>query len=369
MKYLLMLAVLFFTVTVAPAQVPQTIKVQGFLNQNGSPANDTFTMSFTLYDAQFPGGVVVASVAPQSVSVTNGLYEVDLPLASSAFTGSSRYLEIAVNGEVLTPRMQMASAPFAYQADRLNGFEAADFVNTAGGTITGSLQVAGTISSTTGGFTFPDGTVQATAATGFTLNQAYNQGGPGAGRTIDANSGAVNVAGPGGLTVAAGLQVGGIVSSTNGGFMFPDGTTQTSAAVAAGNPVVFDSGDIALPGSSSGTFGPLDLKGYDKVSIELYNQSSPGAVDIFSLRWRNSNLTPFTAGWEDCTRIGVGDDGAMKTLWRCLSSFEASNFFQPVGPGSSTVAVYNVVANQLQISYATLGIGGVYHFRIIVAAR
>lgn len=67
------------------------------------------------------------------------------------------------------------------------------------------LEVAGIIHSTYGGFKFPDGTIQTTAAVGGgvgnTLDQAYDQGGPGAGRTIYADAGAVNIDGPDGLTV------------------------------------------------------------------------------------------------------------------------------------------------------------------------
>jgi len=119
-------------------------------------------------------------------------------------------MEITVNGEVLTPRMRMASAPFAYQAEKLDGFEGAEFVKRAGDTMTGNLQVAGTIYSTTGGVKFPDGSVQTTAATtgGNTLDQAYNQGGPGAGRTINASSGAVNIASSGGLLVNGKVGIG-----------------------------------------------------------------------------------------------------------------------------------------------------------------
>jgi hypothetical protein len=68
------------------------------------------------------------------------------------------------------------------------------------------LEVNGLIHSIVGGFRFPDGTIQSTAATGGgfgnTLDQAYDQGGPGAGRTITADSGAINIAGPDGLSVS-----------------------------------------------------------------------------------------------------------------------------------------------------------------------
>ena len=64
----------------------------------------------------------------------------------------------------------------------------------------GMLDVAGIISSTTGGFRFPDGTIQTTAATGGTgagntLDQAYDEGGAGAGGSIIADAGAVNITG------------------------------------------------------------------------------------------------------------------------------------------------------------------------------
>ena len=50
---------------------------------------------------------------------------------------------------------------------------------------------------------FPDGTIQTSAGggAGSNLDQAYDYGGPGVGRTIYADSGAVNIAGPDGLTV------------------------------------------------------------------------------------------------------------------------------------------------------------------------
>ena len=67
------------------------------------------------------------------------------------------------------------------------------------------LEVEGVIFSKGGGYRFPDGTLQVTAATGGgtgnTLDQAYDQGGHGAGRTIIADYGPVNIAGDSGLTV------------------------------------------------------------------------------------------------------------------------------------------------------------------------
>jgi len=73
------------------------------------------------------------------------------------------------------------------------------------------LEVNGIIHSISGGFKFPDGTVQFTAATGGgsgnTLDQAYDQGGAGAGRTISADSGPVNIIGPDGLTISGNVGI------------------------------------------------------------------------------------------------------------------------------------------------------------------
>jgi len=74
------------------------------------------------------------------------------------------------------------------------------------------LEVAGTIHSTSGGFRFPDGTVQATAAAAGgganTLDQAYDEGGAGAGRVITADNGAVWISGNDGLIIDTNLGIG-----------------------------------------------------------------------------------------------------------------------------------------------------------------
>ena len=69
---------------------------------------------------------------------------------------------------------------------------------------TTGLEVADTIYSSVGGYKFPDGTVQETAATGSggnTLDEAYDQGGAGAGAIINADAGTVEINGPDGLRV------------------------------------------------------------------------------------------------------------------------------------------------------------------------
>jgi hypothetical protein len=114
------------------------------------------------------------------------------------------------------------------------------------GTLTpnSALEVAGVIHSTYGGFKFPDGTIQTTAATGGgagnNLDQSYDQGGPGAGRTITADSGAVNIEGPDGLTVNGNVGI----NTTNPEYELDvNGYTQTNGLL-TGNVTFKDNGDM-----------------------------------------------------------------------------------------------------------------------------
>jgi hypothetical protein len=87
---------------------------------------------------------------------------------------------------------------------------------------TTSLEVADTIYSSVGGFKFPDGSVQLTAAatsTGNTLDQAYDEGGAGSGRIITADAGAFEVSGVDGALFTGTFGSGTIPTETAGSRM------------------------------------------------------------------------------------------------------------------------------------------------------
>lgn len=170
--FLVVVIAAFVLVTLnAQAQVPQLINYQGQLtNSNGAPANGTFTMLFRIYNAASGGNQVYAEA--QSVTVNNGVFNVLLgsvtPIPLTLFdSGSNRFLEIVVNEVVLSPRRQFGSVPYAFTT-RFTGGD--------------SLCC--------------------------TLDQSYDAGGSGAGRTINADAGAVNILGAGGLTVDGKVGIG-----------------------------------------------------------------------------------------------------------------------------------------------------------------
>ena len=261
---MILLLPLFFGPLFAQS-TPQVIKLQGSLIQSGvGPVTGNVTMTLTLHDAP-AGGLPLATVGPLIVAVSNGLYAVELPFPASVFGGANRYVEITVNGEMLTPRIQLGSSAFAYVAETVDGRHAGEleesveidekvasheanpdphpvYVLRSGDSMAGNLQVVGVIESLVGGFRFPDGSFQTTAA-------GAGSGGSTAFHFIASgiNTAAAMVVGPGASLSAAG---GGTIAATSapgylplaGGEMTGTQTTRTGGtalsipAAASGQP-------------------------------------------------------------------------------------------------------------------------------------
>jgi hypothetical protein len=100
------------------AAVGSGFTYQGRLTQGGSPANGTYDFQFTLYDAPSGGNIAGGPLTVSSLTVSNGLFTVQLDFGPSAFQGSARWLEIAVRPTggsytTLTPRQPLTAAPYA----------------------------------------------------------------------------------------------------------------------------------------------------------------------------------------------------------------------------------------------------------------
>lgn len=126
MKRLIPLAVLAITFLVQTptfAQVPGEISYQGKVSGITGPLNATFR----LYSSE-TGGIVLWSEDYSSIETDeNGVFEVRLgsqtTLANLAFD-RPYWLEIAVNGNLLSPRTKFVASPYAYRAQTANGVEA-----------------------------------------------------------------------------------------------------------------------------------------------------------------------------------------------------------------------------------------------------
>src|ERR1043165_1452633 len=69
---------------------------QGKLLDGGSPANGTYDLRFVLYDDPTAGASVGSPLTKDDVTVTNGLFTVDLDFGATAFAGDARWMELAV---------------------------------------------------------------------------------------------------------------------------------------------------------------------------------------------------------------------------------------------------------------------------------
>ena len=111
-----------------PSAVPAGIHYQGRLEDNGIPANNTYTMTFTLYDDPTAGNLVwpasqdPANINVMAVPVSVGLFAVDLPISTMSLVRAGlKYLQVNINGVDLSPREQLGNVPYAMVAKTIEG--------------------------------------------------------------------------------------------------------------------------------------------------------------------------------------------------------------------------------------------------------
>lgn len=121
-----------------PAAVPQLINFQSLVTDNvGDPIpNGVYTVMFSIYDSEI-GGTLLWSETNNAVSVASSRFNVLLgsvmPLHDSVFDGTSRWLEVEFDGEVLTPRTRLVSVGYAHRISTLDG--------ASGGAIDGAVSI------------------------------------------------------------------------------------------------------------------------------------------------------------------------------------------------------------------------------------
>ena len=91
--------------------VSSKISYQGVLKENGQPVNGTRTITFTLYSDD-ACSTEVDSIVKSSVSITNGLFSVELGVSQSDFNGQALWLGVEVNGTQIGCQ-EILPAPYA----------------------------------------------------------------------------------------------------------------------------------------------------------------------------------------------------------------------------------------------------------------
>jgi hypothetical protein len=128
------------------AAVGSAFTYQGKLTDNGAPANGVYDISFALMDAASAGAQIGATNLLDNVTVTQGLFTVQLNFGAAALHGGARWLAIGVRAgasggayTALTPRQPLTPAPQAvslalpYNAAYSSGSDLFELDNTGSG--------------------------------------------------------------------------------------------------------------------------------------------------------------------------------------------------------------------------------------------
>ena len=115
------------------APVGSAFTYQGQLTERGSPADGTYDLQLSLFDAPSGGNPWHLVLTNADVTVSNGLFTTAVDFGPDPFDGTARWLEIGVrtsgrDGEfnVLSPRQPLTPTPYAlYTAQAGNAISAA----------------------------------------------------------------------------------------------------------------------------------------------------------------------------------------------------------------------------------------------------
>jgi hypothetical protein len=201
------LALAVFPVGLAAAQtVPASVTFTARLADNGTPVQGPKQFLFKLFPT-LAGGTEVWSES-QMITVTEGDVNAELgasmPLSETVFAGARLYLEVSVDGTVLSPRTAVASVPYAMRSN------AAAKVGTLG-----ELDIQKRVSSTCpvnssirvidamGNVTCQSANVMMASDGGTSISAVFAGGGLSGGGTSGDVTLAVNFAGSGSASTAA----------------------------------------------------------------------------------------------------------------------------------------------------------------------
>ncbi|MFA5976192.1 MAG: hypothetical protein WC859_08535 [Elusimicrobiota bacterium] len=121
MKKLLMIGLFLMGMAAPLKAIPNQINYQGTLKQKGVPVTGTRNMRFRFVDAS---GADIPGTAPinmANVSVTQGLFAVQLTLAQAVdWQSYSPFIEVSIEGQVLGPNQPLSSNLYSIVAQTVS---------------------------------------------------------------------------------------------------------------------------------------------------------------------------------------------------------------------------------------------------------
>ena len=236
---------------------------QGRLTDGGTPANGNYDLQFALFDAADGSNQIGPTKIVSSVSVSGGVFTVTLDFGGNSFTGANRFLVISARPSgaasfiLLTPRQPITTTPYAVRSVTASNAEMANNATQLGGVAanqyvkTDDARLSDARDPKAGNSSYVQNSTSRQAATNFNISGNGTAGGVLSANVVNAESNynlgglgvlyvrdnTLNLGGPLnvgiGITSNSKLAVAGTVESTAGGFKFPDGSVQASAAAKA----------------------------------------------------------------------------------------------------------------------------------------
>lgn len=262
--------------TASAAGQSSVFTYQGQLTDDGSPANGSFDMRFELFDAPVAGAQQGGTLCSDNVSVTDGLFTVQIDFGASVFNGADRWLQVGVRADstvancgggggytTLSSRQRMTATPYALQSRGIT-LPFSGNANSAGNAFAvtnsnnGGAGLAGIHSSTAGTTPGVYGETQSTASQAFGVQGVVAPTSPGSSSTavrgINNGTGDLGI-GVWGSQNGSGYGVEGSVSGAGIGVIGFSGTGGMGVAGFGGDIGVNGNGDLrGVDGSaSSGT--------------------------------------------------------------------------------------------------------------------
>jgi hypothetical protein len=267
----------------------QPITYQGFLTEDGQPADGEYDFSFTLFPTLTGGAPITTTIQVSDVTVTDGVFTVALDFGADVFTGEPRYLEILVrpgtggNFTQLAPRQQLTPAPSALSLPGLWTRPYSVSVNLIGG-YPGNVISPTVIGGVIGGGGEPAG-IQAGP------NQVWANFGVVGGGTLNTTGGILAFLGGG-----VGNRADGVSSVIGGGRFNSTNDTSGIAVIAGGQGNQMNSGVLGFIGGGLGN----EIRGNNNSVIgggdnnlvtDNYGVIGGGSLNVAG----NSSTLPFDA--------------------------------------------------------------------------
>lgn len=113
----ILFCILFYFVASAQAAMQTSaFSYQGELRNGGVPVVGLPDLEFRLYDALSNGSQIGSTISVPEYPVLDGLLTIELDFGVAPFVGQQRWLEISIDGAVMSPRQKLTATPYAASA-------------------------------------------------------------------------------------------------------------------------------------------------------------------------------------------------------------------------------------------------------------